>query len=45
MLSEEKEALITPTFSFTSSVTWLDQSHVKRTISKYNDELDDFELL
>jgi U3 small nucleolar ribonucleoprotein protein IMP3 len=26
-------------------VTWLDTSHVKRTIAKYNDELDDFDLL
>ncbi|PWN26210.1 putative IMP3-component of the U3 small nucleolar ribonucleo protein [Jaminaea rosea] len=26
-------------------VSWLDQSHVKRTIAKYNDELDDFDLL
>lgn len=27
------------------SVSWLDQSHVKRTIAKYNGELDDFDLL
>ncbi|PWN20344.1 putative IMP3-component of the U3 small nucleolar ribonucleo protein [Microstroma glucosiphilum] len=26
-------------------VTWLDQSSVKRTIAKYNGELDDFDLL
>ena len=26
-------------------VTWLDTSHIKRTIARYNDELDDFDLL
>lgn len=26
-------------------VTWLDTSHIKRTIAKYNNELDDFDLL
>ncbi|CAO1638651.1 unnamed protein product [Sympodiomycopsis kandeliae] len=26
-------------------VSWLDQSHVKRTIAKYNGEVDDFDLL
>jgi U3 small nucleolar ribonucleoprotein protein IMP3 len=26
-------------------VTWVDSSKIKRTISKYNDKLDDFVLL
>lgn len=26
-------------------VTWLDTSHIRRTIAKYNNELDDFDLL
>jgi len=26
-------------------VTWVDSSKLKRTVMKYNDELDDFDLL
>ncbi len=26
-------------------VTWVDTSKIKRTIARYNDELDDFDLL
>lgn len=30
---------------FLHSVSWVDQSAVKRTIKKYSGELDDFDLL
>ena len=26
-------------------VTWVDSSHVRRSVAKYNDKLDDYELL
>jgi len=31
--------------TFEDFVTWVDSSKIKRTIAKYNDKLDDFELL
>ena len=33
------------TRSFEDFVTWVDNSKIKRTIQKYNDKLDDYELL
>eukprot|EP01035_Chromulina_nebulosa_P019745 gene19745-25677_t len=33
------------TRTFEDYVTWVDTSKIKRTIMKYNDKLDDFELL
>lgn len=33
------------TRSFEDYVTWVDSSKIKRTIMKYNDKLDDFDLL
>jgi U3 small nucleolar ribonucleoprotein protein IMP3 len=35
--------LVTRTFE--DYVTWVDSSKIKRTIMKYNDKLDDFDLL
>jgi U3 small nucleolar ribonucleoprotein protein IMP3 len=31
--------------TFEDYVTWVDTSKIKRTIMKYNDKLDDFDLL
>ena len=31
--------------TFEDYVTWVDSSKIKRTIMKYNDQLDDFDLL
>lgn len=33
------------TRAFEDFVTWVDSSKIKRTIQKYNDKLDDYELL
>ena len=33
------------TKAFEDFVTWVDNSKIKRTIQKYNDKLDDYELL
>lgn len=33
------------TRSFEDFVTWVDSSKIKRAIHKYNDKLDDYELL
>ncbi|KDN49908.1 putative IMP3-component of the U3 small nucleolar ribonucleo protein [Tilletiaria anomala UBC 951] len=43
------DTITDPAFMITRNmedfVTWLDTSHIKRTIARYNDELDDFDLL
>lgn len=31
--------------TFEDYITWVDSSKIKRTIMKYNDKLDDFDLL
>jgi len=33
------------TRQFEDYVTWVDSSKIKKTILKYNDQLDDFDLL
>ena len=33
------------TRSFEDFVTWVDSSKIKRTVAKYNDALDDYDLL
>lgn len=43
------ETVTDPAFLVTRSmedhVTWLNSSNIKRTIQKYNDKLDDYDLL
>ena len=43
------EVVTDPAFHVTRSmedfITWVDSSKIKRTVAKYNDKLDDFDLL